>query len=60
MTRMHKVIEQLDGGDPASDGIDENDNYKKTAHYWEKGKRKCWQLGRKNLERTLNLSRLGV
>ena len=37
MTRMHKKIEQLDGGDPVSDGIDENDKYKKTSHYWEKG-----------------------
>ena len=36
MTRMHKNIEQLDGGDLASD--DETDKYKKTALYWEKGK----------------------
>ena len=36
ITRMHKKIEQLDGGDSVSD--DERDKYKKTVHYWEKGK----------------------
>ena len=27
-----------DGGDPGSNDIDENFEYRKTVHYWEKGK----------------------